>query len=482
MKKLGVPLRSSFTAIALSLLASIFFLSSCGGGGSGTGTETPPTNDPVNELSDFQLAFEAQNTANDRYLGKIQELQRSISDLENQFVTALPTDEDAQLLIDAMEEHIARVNEAYLAGETMIQAEDDLQGRLTTLQQASVGIQSTGIQSAGSALLSVFSKVCTVVSLTSFATSLNDNFDQYSNDLDECHQFLKKWIANMPSGLTLEEKKAYIEKGVKYTEDCAYEANHNLYTADGTASFGLVFGLWGPEAPETTAGQLTTGLTSFLLDSGQLYLWGTMPKEVNTIYVQQMDSKSIIGLNNPIDSLEFFVTTIDSDGTFTAPIGDWNVVIFKNGYARMGNRQGEFLHVSAGETPELIADPIPVDELNEDDLSCEADNGNDPNPPVDDGNSTGSMSGSFGVTCDDGYSDGSDFSVTIASDGSVSGTYDWGNLTGGVQDGFMSLQFDGYWSDCVMGGYVTGSGSTLAGSGSVTCGGGSCYGSWTAGH
>ena len=111
-----------------------------------------------------------------------------------------------------------------------------------------------------------------------------------------------------------------------------------------------------------------------------------------------------------------------------------------------------------------------IDQADEDCASSQ------PNPGAE------SMSGYFSATCASGYGDGSDFSVTIDSNGIVTGSYDWGEISGAVVDGFMSVELDGDWSDCVMGGDISGSGNGLSGEGTVYCSGDDCYGNWEARH
>lgn len=92
----------------------------------------------------------------------------------------------------------------------------------------------------------------------------------------------------------------------------------------------------------------------------------------------------------------------------------------------------------------------------------------------------GSLSGSFWATCSSGYGDGSDFSMDIATDGSITGTYDWGDISGTFDNRAVSLELDGDWSDCSMEGTLSGSGTGLAGSGTVYCYGDDCHGQWQA--
>jgi hypothetical protein len=246
------------------------------------------------------------------------------------------------------------------------------------------------------------------------------------------------------------------------------KARSKLNRSIGWTAIGSISSLFGSNLAKTAPGKFTIQASSAYLDAATIWLLGKKyPIDENS----SQGAQNIQANNSTSDDIDMFVTTVDNNGEFTAPEGGWDIAAFKNGYARIGNPQGEPFRIYDGETNEIIINPIAVDEVTENDLVCST------------SDDDGSMSGSFSATCFNGTTFGSSFSVTISNNGpvsSVSGIYDYGNITGGVADGFMSVTLDGAWSDCVLGGYLNNSDTNLSGSGTVSCSEGSCYGTWEA--
>lgn len=459
------------------LVGLLFLIVGCGGGSGGGGNKDADT-----QLTGIQGSFDQQSDTAVDFFNSFGTLLRSMKDLEDEIADTSSTEEDAQAeIIRKLRDRIIPMTvEVTSLSEKMKDLEEDIQGLTPFHQQDTLEISSDTLTPRGVITTTIIAGVCAVGTLTSFHISLEDALAEYRNDTDICIDVVDQTEENRPADQTGAEWAEYTRVKWDHFDACIDLANDKYNAAGIWASIGTGLGLVGSNIPQTTAGRFTVGFASSYLDAAQIYLWGTRPAD--SVEIKQAGPITTQAGSDVNSDLEMFITTVDNDGDFTAPVGTWHIAAFRKGYARLGTPQGDPVNLIEGDTTEIMINPIPVDEVTEDDLVCSADPGDDNTPPDtnDDPDGTGSMSGSFSATCSDGSSDGSDFTVTISETGSVTGTYDYGNISGGVYDGFMSVTMDGDWSDCVMGGDLSGSGSSLSGSGTVSCSGGACYGTWRA--
>ncbi len=500
MKMQTRPYRTIVSAIAVfSLLTIPLLISSCGGGGGGGGGSNGENAAPVS----LQERSEQQSIADDAYFQKVGEFIHAIDGLQGELTDTGSTDIDGQSRIvrAVSEEIVPLADEMFAAGSMTAQSQKLMDHALPSQKRFPPGVPpDPSIPALLPAAPVLWAGVCFATTVTAWNISVNDNFRQYARDMDACGADLERWWEAMPSGLSSAEIDAYRIRVWGYYKECMELADLKVRQSNVWTHVGSLFSVFADSFPASAAGKFTVQFSSAYLDAAQIYLWGTIPPEEENIQGNTVGRRIPTASPGSSNSPTMFITTVDSNGEFVAPVGEWNVIAYKKGFMPLGNPQGQAITISAGGSNEILVNPIPTSQVVEDDLACNAGETIDitpVDPGQDSGGDTGgesggesgggtaesaSLSGNFSASCSDGYSASSDFSVTIADNGTVSGTYDWGGIAGGVFDNFMSVELDGDWSDCVLGGYLSGSGATLSGSGTVSCSGGNCYGTWSAAH
>ncbi|MEE9168820.1 MAG: hypothetical protein V3U73_03605 [bacterium] len=353
----------------LAFLASLIFIlqfSACSGGGGGDNGGGGSSGTTLESL------LVNQNISAIKYFTKLREMAGATSEMEDDMAMVSSTDIEAQEeIVRTVDEYLVPlISEVLAAGDNMIQAENDIQSIVSSFQNKG-SLRPTEIREP--LAIPILLSVC-VGALTgiSFAKSLQENTRTFEEELSACSAQHLSELDAIPSGLSEAERRQLKEQAWVNYKACSDTALQNVIWEDlKEDALFVVSELGGTVNIAWQKGKIAIKSFTAALDTTNIFILGTNPEPNNNKVLSHL-----IG-----DSPDSFVAQTNANSELIAPVGEWNIVAFKPGFARFGTPEGQRIQVFEDETTEVEASSVPVGDFTAEDLTtCGTDN----TPPIED--------------------------------------------------------------------------------------------------
>lgn len=340
---------------ALFLLLLTPFMLSCGGG-DGEGGAGVDGGGNAAEPDSAEALFEKQNSAAINYFQDLGLLYDYIATSEKELLNIDPTD------VSAQEAHIRKVADNILPigddlerqWNSMLQLEQDFQ-ETATAKTANILSFSAGRIEPQVEPATVLVSAC-LASLTaySWAETLNESSRTFSENLDYCGREHNKLVEKIIIDYPNEEQRneAFRSAWVWYL-DCTKWAEGVVNREDIGATLAAIGSSVAPAlVPNWPFGKGLIQGSAAVADVANIYILGTNP-------TADPQSLSPYATNNVRDH---FVARTLENGEFYAPVGEWNITAFKDGYIRFGTSDAQRIVVRENQTTSVVANPTLVSE------------------------------------------------------------------------------------------------------------------------
>jgi hypothetical protein len=373
------------------IISFIFFpvFSSCGGGGGGG--DSASSDNTTSTLSGFQVKLDEQNEATVSYCEKAPDLYSELLSIldEIDFILA-NSDNSAEIdnasLINQIDSVIELLDDLSSDFEKMITPEMGLAIETESFSQSARGFLKR-VKLPDEKYSPLFDPVSMTIlclgalSIYSLHKTMTNNWETHVKEIKAC-------------------TRSYVNRETNQEEfkECLRKARSKNEWEDFKGLAPSMISAFLPE--ESIANGVISGYST-ASDFNNVFVVGSnAASNSNSVQPQTLYTQNNPGLviaaedNNPM----IFVAQTDDTGSFTVPVGSWNIVAVKEGYVRFGTRQGQPATFVHGSTTQLDAELFSLDEVSQEELTggCQISN---PNPDFDGDGYDGIGSG--GDDCDD---------------------------------------------------------------------------------
>jgi hypothetical protein len=316
--------------------------------------------------------LEKQNQAAEECFTKLQDLLQSTIELQEDLAGIDSGDTAAQ---DAAVQTVKTVlvplaAEAYAAADRIFEAESDLQNLINPAAQIFIN----PVRDPRALALPLVLTICVgVLSFAALYTDLSENHVTYMEEWERCGDVRKAAIDAIPKEWPGEKRQEEFELIWADYEACMQSAENAANWDDTLATLAYLLPEGGSSEVfmGSRTGRIFFQSIGSATDTTGLYIMLTNPevqdeqkREVNAPVADVHDRAAAAKTN-------FIFARSNSAGEVIAPVGQWNMAVFKPGYLRSGTPAGEMVQVLDNQTTEVNFDPVPVSQVTTADLvSC----------------------------------------------------------------------------------------------------------------
>lgn len=331
-------------------LVFLFQLASCGGGGGGGGSSS----------TKMGSMLEEQNNKAEKYFSKMSEAAQTAAQVEEWIATVDPSDTTSTEAIKrTVEDYLSPlVEEAYTAGQGVFQAEEGIQGSISARQRGEAPCGPNPEVQAAITGAVILTACVTALSAAAFTVSLNDNMKNFKEALKACGDQHNANLDSIPAGVSGEKYQEFVDYYWQVYKSCVDKANSDANWEDAKAGLSTLVSNLAPGAVSWRTGKVAVQSTSSALDVTTIYVIGTDADSSG----QRADARDN-------GAPQVFLAETDSNGEFSAPEGDWNMVMFSPGQARFGTGDGQSVTVGGGQTTRVDARTTSASSATGDDLA-----------------------------------------------------------------------------------------------------------------